>query len=41
MKGDRERFMEAGFADYIAKPINTRQLPELVKRHIEHAGENI
>jgi len=34
MKGDRERFMEAGFVDYITKPINTRQLPELVKRYI-------
>ena len=32
MKGDRERFMEAGFADYIAKPINTRELPETIKK---------
>ena len=31
--------MEAGFVDYIAKPINTRQLPELVKRYIEHQGK--
>jgi two-component system cell cycle response regulator DivK len=34
MKGDKERFMEAGFADYIAKPINTRELPELVKKYL-------
>ena len=33
MKGDRERFMEAGFVDYIAKPINTRELPEIVKKY--------
>jgi CheY-like chemotaxis protein len=34
MKGDKERFMKAGFADYIAKPIDTRQLPEIVKKHL-------
>jgi len=33
MKGDRERFMAAGFADYIAKPINTRELPEIAKKY--------
>ena len=32
MKGDRERILEAGADEYIAKPINTRQLPELVRR---------
>ncbi len=34
MKGDKERFLEAGFDDYIAKPIDTRKLPEIVKKHI-------
>lgn len=34
MKGDREKALEAGFDDYIAKPINTRQLPEMVKRFL-------
>ena len=32
MLGDKERIMEAGFDHYIAKPINTRELPDLVKR---------
>ena len=34
MKGDRERFMEAGFDDYIAKPIDTRKLPGIVKKYL-------
>lgn len=37
MKGDRERFLEAGFDDYIAKPIDTRKLPELVKKYLSAA----
>lgn len=32
MKGDRERIVAAGFDDYLSKPVNTRQLPELVRR---------
>lgn len=31
MKGDKEKMLEAGFSGYLAKPINTRELPELVK----------
>ena len=34
MKGDREKILAAGFDDYIAKPINTRQLPLIVNRHL-------
>lgn len=35
MVGDKERILKAGADDYIAKPINTRQLPEVVKRILE------
>lgn len=31
MKGDRERIMESGFDDYIAKPIDTRELPQKIR----------
>jgi CheY-like chemotaxis protein len=33
MKGDKEKIMQAGFDDYIAKPLDTRKLPELVKKY--------
>ncbi len=32
MKGDKEEILTAGFDDYLPKPINTRQLPKLVKK---------
>jgi len=32
MKGDRERILAAGADEYIAKPINTRELPRIVKK---------
>ena len=31
MKGDREKCLEAGASDYIAKPVNTDQLLSLVR----------
>ncbi len=30
MKGDEEKFLQAGCSVYLAKPINTRELPRLV-----------
>ena len=32
MKGDKERFIAAGCTDYLPKPINTRELPEMISR---------
>jgi len=37
MRGDQEKFLAAGFDDYLSKPINTRELPNLVKRWLEGA----
>jgi CheY-like chemotaxis protein len=31
MKGDRERILASGFDDYIAKPFDTRKLPQLLE----------
>ena len=30
MKGDEEKFIEAGCDAYLSKPINTRELPEMI-----------
>lgn len=32
MKGDREKILAAGFNDYLAKPIDTRKLPQLMEK---------
>jgi len=35
MQGDLEKFLSAGFDGYLSKPINTRDLPDLVKSWLE------
>lgn len=38
MKGDREKALEAGFDEYVTKPIDTRKFIEIIKKIIP--GEN-
>ena len=38
MKGDEERVRKAGCDAYVAKPIDTRTLPETVARHLRAPG---
>ena len=35
MQGDRERFLAAGFDDYVAKPVDIAELVETVKQHCD------
>ncbi len=39
MTGDRERFLEAGFNGYMAKPVNVRELVAMVRRHCGGQGD--
>jgi two-component system cell cycle response regulator DivK len=41
MKGDRERFLEKGFADYISKPIDVDGFKKAVLAAIRNAGGNL
>ncbi|MFZ6017674.1 MAG: response regulator [Nitrospirota bacterium] len=41
MKGDREKALEAGCEGYISKPINVRELPELIKSYLKGKWESI
>ncbi len=40
MAGDKDKFMEAGFNDYIAKPVNKNELLTMVKQHFELLKRN-
>jgi two-component system cell cycle response regulator DivK len=33
-QGDEERAREAGFAEFVAKPISTRELPSIIRKHV-------
>ena len=35
MKGDEERFIEAGCDAYMSKPINTRDLPKIIDKMLQ------
>ena len=39
MRGDRERFLEAGCDDYLSKPFMTAELIELVQKHYDSLVE--
>ena len=41
MKGDREKGMEAGFDDYLSKPVNTRELPKVIEDMLSRGRETI
>lgn len=38
MQGDEEKFLAAGFDDYLSKPVNTRELPGRVKEWLTVEG---
>jgi two-component system cell cycle response regulator DivK len=38
MRGDRERFLAAGFDGYVSKPVNIHDLIETVRRHCGGTG---
>jgi two-component system cell cycle response regulator DivK len=39
MAGDRERFLDAGFDDYVPKPVNVRELVAMVRRYCGGHGD--
>lgn len=40
MKGDRERFLDDGFDGYISKPINIKEVPDVVTRCLLGQSDN-
>ena len=33
-QGDAERARDAGFTDFVAKPVSTRELPSIIRKHL-------
>lgn len=40
MKGDKEKFIEAGCDGYISKPVNTRELPGVIAGGLERVWDS-
>lgn len=38
MRGDKERFLEAGCDDYLSKPIQVSELIDMVEKHYPHGS---
>lgn len=36
--GDEKKAKQAGFVEFLAKPVNTRELPDVVRRHLSTRG---
>ena len=40
MEGDREKYLEAGMDDYIAKPVKMSELADILVEYSAHRFEN-
>jgi len=40
MKGDKERFLEAGCDAYLSKPVSTRELPGMIDKMLQQCHKN-
>ena len=41
MKGDKERFLEAGCNAYLSKPISTRELPVIIEQMLQEHRKKV
>ena len=40
MKGDQQKFLDAGCNGYVSKPINTREFPQIIESYLEKRPED-